>query len=61
MMAMAFPYLFTFGADEHGILALIRLFVEYLGEKIIHCFDHPDFPDRLSFQVYVSIPKPTAS
>lgn len=54
---MAFPYLFTSGADEKGMLSLIGLFVDYLGGDIICPFDHPEMPDAVVFLSIQQYPK----
>lgn len=49
---MAFPFLFSSGVDESGLLSLTQLFVVHLGDSYHHPFTHPDIPDPVSIRYY---------
>jgi hypothetical protein len=46
---MAFPFLFSSGVDESGLLSLIQLFVVHLGDTYLHPFAHPGIPGPVVF------------
>jgi hypothetical protein len=54
---MALPYLFISGVKEEGMLSLLQLFVEYLGDNIAQPLNHPQLPDAVVFLSIRHYPK----
>lgn len=54
---MAFPYIFTSGADEQAMLSRIGLFVEYIEHEVTRPYDHPAIPDAIVFLSVRQYPK----